>query len=149
MLEQLKLDYKQSIKDKDNIKKNVIQMIRANIINLAKDKNVLDTELTKEDILGVIQRELKQQNDTLEASKVAGRSGLVAEAQRSIDILMNYLPRQLDESEIRNEINKAMSELGFTNLEGKNQGRLMRTLMTRLKGRADGRLVNSIVSKMT
>lgn len=145
MIHLLQNDYKQAMKDKDKIKKDIIQIIRANITNLAKDKRLSEAELKEEDILGVISKELKQQNDSLEAFTLGKREDLVNETEKKINILINYLPKQLNKEEIEVILKETLAELGIETLTNKDKGRLMKDLMPKLKGKADGKLVNDIV----
>ena len=145
MIERLKADFKQALKDKHKIKKDMVQMIRANITNLAKEKRVIEVDLTNEDIIGVISKEVKQQNDSLLAFKQGKREDLVSETELKIEILMNYLPKQLTKEEIKVVIEEIMSELNIERITNKERGLLMKELMPRVKGKADGKTVNEVL----
>lgn len=148
MIERLKADFKVALKEKDTERKNIIQMVRSNIQNLARDKRVAEEELSKEEINGVLTRELKQQNDSLEAFKKGNRDDLVKETERNIEILLEYLPKQLTEKEIEDLVKETLAELGLETVDGKAKGMLMKNLMPKVKGKADGKLVNKIVGEI-
>lgn len=147
ILELLKTDLKQAMKEKDKHKKDIIQMVRSNITNLAKEKRILEEELSNEEILGVIQKELKQQNDSLLAFQQGGRDDLVEVTQIKIDILKQYLPKQLSKEEIEVIVKETISELGLTSITNREKGILMKNIMPKVKGKADGKLVNEVVSE--
>ncbi len=149
MIQLLQNDYKQAMKDKDKIKKDIIQIIRANITNLAKDKKVSESELKEDDILGVISKELKQQNDSLEAFRGGNREDLAKDTELKIEVLMGYLPKQLTKEEIVEIVKETLNELGLTTLTNKEKGKLMKELMPKVKGKADGKLVNEVVTSLT
>lgn len=145
MIELLKNDFKQAMINKNKAKKDIIQMIRGNIINLAKEKRIGENELTQEDILSVIVREVKQQNDSLLAFKEGNREDLVLETQNKIDILMNYLPKQLSEEEVKKEINKSIEDLNITEFTNKDKGLLMKEIMPKLKGKIDRAILSRLI----
>lgn len=145
MLELLKKDLKQAMKDKDRNRKDIIQMIRANITNLSKEKRITEEELKKEDILGVIAKELKQQNDSLEAFKNGNREDLVETTKIKIEILKEYLPKQLTKEEIVDVVKETLNELNLDTITNKERGLLMKNLMPKVKGKADGKLVSEVV----
>lgn len=149
MLERLQKDFKQSLVDKDVHKKNIVQMLRANIINLAKEKRVSEKDLSEEEIILVISRELKQQNDSLIAFRSGNREDLAKDTEIKIEILKSYLPKQLEESEIKEIILETLKELDIDVLTNKDKGNLMKALMPKVKGKADGKLVNTIVQDLT
>ena len=103
-------------------------------------------ELSDEDVLGVISKEVKQRRDSIEDFKKGGRDDLVAEAEAEIAILMGYLPQQLSEDEVRSLVQEAIAVSGATS--PKDMGKVMKELMPKVKGRADGKLVNGIVKEL-
>lgn len=149
MLDMLREDLKQAMKDKDKVRKEIIQLVRGNIKNFAIEKRVAEEDLSVDDILSVISKELKQQNDSLEAFKLGNRADLVEDTERKIEILKSYLPKQLGKEEIEVIVKETMAALCIETLTNKDKGRLMKELMPKVKGKADGKLVNDIVSSLT
>lgn len=145
MLSQIKSDIFQAMRDKDTVKKNVLQIVRGNITNLAKEKRVDEENLDNSDIIDVIMKERKQQNDSLEAFIAGNRDDLADIASRNIEILTKYLPTQMNENEIRVVIEKVLNELNIESPVNKDKGIIMKNLMPLTKGKADGKLVNSIL----
>lgn len=135
-------DLKTAMKEKDNIRKNVITMVRAGILQIEKDKKI---ELDDEGVLEVIAKAVKQRKDSLPEYEKSNRPDLVENLKREIDILMSYLPQQLSEDELDSIITQTIYEVGAQS--AKDMGRVMKALMPKVKGRADGRLVNELVKK--
>ncbi|WP_018131845.1 GatB/YqeY domain-containing protein [Effusibacillus pohliae] len=140
LAERLDADMKQAMKDKDKIRLSTIRLIRTAIKNAEIDQQ---KTLTDEDILAVLNRELKQRRDSLQAFQDAGRADLVDQVQREIAVLQEYLPAQLNEDEIRELVQATIAEVGA--LSKKDMGKVMGALMPKVQGRADGKLVNQIV----
>ncbi|HHT96682.1 MAG TPA: GatB/YqeY domain-containing protein [Clostridiales bacterium] len=97
---ELKRDYKESLIEKDSIRVGLIQMIRGNIQNFARDNKLTEDSISEKDIYTIMSKELRQQRDSLEAFKKANREDLINETEIKIMILESYLPKQLTESEI-------------------------------------------------
>ncbi len=137
--EQLSLDLKTAMKDKNTIRKNVVQMIRAGVLQIEKDKL---TTLDDDGILEVIAKQLKQRKDALPDYEKSGRSDLIAELEAEIGYLMEYLPTQLTDEELMEIVKTAVSETGASSV--KDMGKVMASVMPKTKGRADGRRINEI-----
>lgn len=135
-------DMKQAMKDKEagKLRLSVIRMVRANIKYVEIDKK---KELSEEEVLDVLAKEVKMRRDSMEEFKKGNRPDLVENLEQEIDILMQYLPQQLNEQEVRVFVAEAVKEAQATN--AKDMGKVMAILMPKVKGRADGKLVNSIV----
>ncbi len=140
--EQLMLDLKEAMKEKDVIRKNTVQMVRSAILQFEKDNLC---ELDEEGVLDVIARELKKRRDVLPEYEKSGREDLIADISREIEILLTYLPAQLTEEELEVIVTDAISETGATSM--KDMGRIMAIIMPKTKGRADGKIINRIVKE--
>ncbi|WP_069649309.1 GatB/YqeY domain-containing protein [Caloranaerobacter ferrireducens] len=138
--ERLMADLKASMKNKDKIRKDVITMVRAAIKQKEVDERI---ELSDEDIIELIAKQVKQKKDALKDFEKGGRQDLVELTQKEIDILMEYLPEQLSEDEIDEIVKAAIEEIGASTM--KDMGKVMSYVMPKVKGRADGSLVNKIV----
>lgn len=145
ILLELKRDYKESLIEKDSIRVGLIQMIRGNIQNFARDNKLTEDFISEKDIYMIMSKELRQQKDSLEAFKKGGREDLINETEVKIIILESYLPKQLTEDEIKITLEETLEELDIKAFTNKKRGLLMKHLMPKLKGRADGRLVNKII----
>ncbi len=138
--EVLQSDLKSAMKEKDTIRKNVITMMKAAILQIEKDKKV---ELDEEGVIEVIAKGVKQRKDSIPEFEKGNRPDLVENIKKEIDILMGYLPQQLSEEELQQIIADTVFEVGAQS--AKEIGKVMNALMPKVKGRADGKLVNTIV----
>ncbi len=141
--ERLMDDLKQAMRDKDALRRETIRMVRS-AVRYAEIE--WQREATDEEIISLIQREVKRRQEALEMFRKGGRQDLVTTEEAALKILQEYLPRQLDEQEIRQVVERIVSELGAS---GPSQlGPVMRKAMAELRGRADGRLVNQIAREI-
>lgn len=136
-------DLKSAMKDKDIVRKNTVQMVRAGVLQIEKDKKVT---LDDEGVLEVIAKQLKQRKDSLPDYEKSGREDLVAELKAEIDVLMKYLPEQLTEEELKTIVADAIKETNASSI--KDMGKIMAFVMPKTKGRADGKLINEIARAM-
>lgn len=137
-------DMKAAMKEKEGgkIKLSVIRMVRSSIKNVEIEKK---KELSEEEIIEVLSRELKKRKDSLEEYEKFGRQDIADGLKEEIGILMEYLPEQMSEGEIRVLVQAAVDEV---KPEGpKDMGKVMAKLMPQVKGKADGKLVNQIVKE--
>lgn len=141
--EQLAQDLKSSMKNKETIRKNTVQMIRTAILQIEKDKKVT---LEDEDILDVIAKQLKQRRDVLPEYEKSGREDLISQLKEEMDVLMGYLPKQLTDEELRPIVEAAVKETGASSM--RDMGKVMAAVMPQIKGRADGKAVNAIVKDL-
>ena len=140
--ETLTQDLKLALKEKDTIRKNTVQGIRAAILQFEKDNL---TELSDDGILDVIAKELKKRKDVLPEYEKSGRQDLITQLNREIEIVMGYLPSQLSEDELDEIVIKAIEETGASSM--KDMGALMAAVMPKVRGRADGRMINTLAKK--
>lgn len=140
--ENLAQDLKLSMKEKDIIRKNIVQGIRAAILQIEKDNRI---ELDDQGVIDVIAKELKKRRDVLPEYEKSGREDLITQLNREIEIVMGYLPSQLSEDELDEIIKKAVETTGASTK--RDMGKLMAAVMPQVKGRADGKLVNKLASK--
>ncbi|KAB8126874.1 GatB/YqeY domain-containing protein [Gracilibacillus oryzae] len=143
IIELLNQDMKQAMKDKDKVKLSVIRMVKASIqndaIKLKKD------ELSEEEELTVLARELKQRKDSLHEFKEAGREDLVSKLEEEINIIQAYMPEQLSDEELEQIVVQTIEEVQAESK--KDMGKVMSALMPKVKGKAEGARVNQLVQK--
>lgn len=134
---------KQAMKNKEKDKLSVIRMIKASIQNEAIKLG--KQELSEEEELTVLSREMKQRKDSLHEFDKAGREDLVEKLQQEIAVVELYAPKQLSEEEIAHIVKEAIVEVGATTKA--DMGKVMSALMPKVKGKADGSLVNKLVQQ--
>ena len=143
--EQLTADMKEAMKAKEagKARLSVIRLVRSAVRQLEIDGK---KELTDEDVLGVIAKEVKQRKDVIEDFRKGDRDDLIAAAESEIAVLTEYLPKQLTEDEVRAFVLEAVAECGASS--PKDMGKVMKALMPKVKGKADGKTVNEIVKSV-
>ena len=141
--EKLMSDLKNSMKQGLTIRKNTVQMVRAAILQVEKDKKI---ELNDDQILEVIAKEFKKRNDSLADYEKSGREDLIAQIKEEMAVLEEYLPKKLSEEELTEKVKEIISEVGATSM--KEMGIIMKTAKERLVVTADGKMINEIVKKL-
>lgn len=138
-------DMKQAMKDKESgrLKLSVIRMVRSAAKNVEIDRR---KELDDNELLEVLAKEVKMRRDSLDEFRKADRPELLATLEQEIAVLMEYLPEQMSEAEVRALVTQAVADAQAAS--AKDMGKVMALLMPKVKGRADGKLVNSIVKEM-
>lgn len=138
-------DMKQAMKDREagKLRLSVIRMVRASIKNTEIDRH---KELSDDEVLDVLAKEVKLRRDAAEEFRKGNRQDLVDTLEQEVAILMQYLPEQLSEAEVRALVAEAITATGAADV--KAMGKVMAALMPKVKGRADGKLVNTIVKEM-
>lgn len=143
MLERLNQDLKQAMKDKDKVRLSVVRMIKS----AAKNREIeLGHPLSDEDVLVVVQKELKQRKDSLQAFQDANRTDLTAGVEEEIAVLMDYLPEPFNEEELRHLVSDVISQVGATSKA--DMGKVMAQVMPQVRGRADGKAVQQAVQSL-
>jgi uncharacterized protein YqeY len=138
-------DMKTAMKDKEagKLKLSVIRMVRSAAKYLEIDRH---KELDDNELLEVLAKEVKMRKDSLDEFRKANRPELLAALEQEIAILMEYLPEQMGEAEVRALVAQAVADAQAAG--PKDMGKVMALLMPKVKGRADGKLVNSLVREM-
>ena len=138
LLDELKI----AMREKDNVRKDAIQMVRAALLQYEKDNKA---ELDDEGVIDIIAKEVKRYKDALHDYEKSGRQDLIDELNAKVAILMPYLPEQLTEDEVRAIVKAVVTETGATSM--REMGKIMGAVMPKVKGRFDGRLLNNIVKE--
>jgi len=136
-------DLKEAMKNKEQVRKSVVTLIRAGI-----KQHEVDTrqELTDDDIISLISKQMKQRKDALAEFEKANRTDLIEQTNQEIAILENYLPKQLDDVELKEIIIKVVEEVGATSM--KDMGKIMDRTFSLVEGRADGKRINAMVKQI-
>ena len=135
-------DLKSAMKDKDTVRKNAVQMVRASVLQVEKDNKIT---LDDEGVIEVIAKEVKKRKDVLPEYEKSGRQQLIDELSREIEVLMAYLPQQMSEEEIEALVIDAIAQAEAKSM--KDIGKVMAVIMPKTKGRADGKVINQFVRK--
>lgn len=143
MKTRLQQDMKEALKNHDKIRLQTIRMVLAAIKNAEIEKM---HPLSDEEVAAVIQREIKMRREALEQFNRGGREDLVRQTEEEIRILEDYLPKQLDDEELKQIIRETIAEVGAQS--AKEMGKVMAALMPKIRGRADGKKANSLVKEL-
>ncbi|MCA1058004.1 GatB/YqeY domain-containing protein [Rossellomorea aquimaris] len=141
LLNRLNDDMKQAMKNKEKEKLSVIRMLKASLQNEAIKHG--KQELSEDEELTVLSREVKQRKDSLQEFQNAGRYDLVEKIQTELTYVEIYMPKQLSEEEVSAIVQQTVAEVGATSKA--DMGKVMGAIMPKLKGKADGALVNKLV----
>lgn len=138
LTDQLSADFKESMRNKDAKRKDIVQLIRAGVLQIEKDEKI---EATDQTVLLVVQREVKKRRELI--SEISDRPEAVSQAEAEIAILETYLPTQLTDDELAQIVQDVISTLGASSL--RDMGRVMPEVISRTEGRADNGRISQIV----
>ena len=141
--EQLKEDLKTAMRDKDVVKRDSIRAINTMIKQIEVDER---KDLNDEDVIKLIQKGIKQREESISQYKAASRDDLVALEQAQVDIFMLYLPAQISEEELEAGMKEIISQVGATSM--KDIGKVMGNATKRFAGVAEGKRINEMVKKL-
>jgi hypothetical protein len=143
LVDRLDQDMKQAMRDKDKARLSVIRMVRSALKNKEIDQR---RPLSEDEVLDVLNREVKQRRDSLQEFEKANRPDLVEGVKQELNILAEYLPEPLSEGELETLIRDTIKETGAVSKA--DMGKVMGALMPKVKGKADGKIVNQMVQRL-
>ncbi len=140
LIEKLRRDLQDAMRARDERRKAALRMVLT-AVQLADAE--AEKPLTDDDVVRLIQKEVRRREDALAMIRQAGRDDLIADEERELDILRAYLPRMMTAEEIETLARQVIAEVGATS--PRDMGKVMKTIMPQLKGKADGRAVSTVV----
>ena len=140
ILSQLSNDLKNAMKAHDRIRVNTLRLL---ISQIKKTKIDLGKDLSAEQELSVLLTAAKRRKEAIQAYESGNRLDLLEIESQELDIISEYLPKQMSEDEIEKEIDEIIKAAGASSM--KDLGKIMTEVMQRLKGKADGKKVQTIV----
>lgn len=141
--DKLMADLKDAMKSHNKLRKDVITLIRSAIKQREVDERI---ELTDEDILTIISKQLKEKKSSIEDFKKGNREDLVKQTENEMKILLEYLPKQLSQEDLKEIVKDAIDKENISSM--KDIGKLMKAVMPQVKGKADGNAVNKIAREL-
>lgn len=138
--EKFTTDLKESMKSKDEVKVSTIRFLMSAIHNVEIEKG---KDMVDEDIVTIIQKQVKQRRESIEGFKKGNRLELVEKEKREMEILQKYLPEQISSSDIELMVYKAIKDTSSSKMT--DMGKVMGKLSGELKGKADMGLVSKLV----
>lgn len=153
MLEKIEQDFKQALKNKDEITVSALRNLKAEIKNVeiaaqigraSPDGREKQKALTAEQVLTVIRKKVKQHKDSIESFAAGNRNDLVDHEKAQMAVLEKYLPAAASEDEVRRAVKSAIANL---NAQASDFGKVMKQVVGELKGAADGSVISKIVKE--
>ena len=138
--ERINNDLKEAMKNKDSFKLGVIRMIKG---AMQLEKSNPRAELTDDDVIKVISKQIKMRKESITQFEAAGRDDLVEQNKKEVVLLNKYMPAQLSDDEINNVIDEVFSIVNPSGI--KDMGSIMKEISPRVKGKADMGKVNAII----
>ncbi|MBR3116957.1 MAG: GatB/YqeY domain-containing protein [Bacilli bacterium] len=142
MKEQIQKDYIEAFKAKETLKKDVLGLLKGAIQNAEINKK---EELSDEEIIDIVNKQIKLRKDGIVEFEKAGRDNLVSQYQEEIDVLTKYMPEELTPEEVDSIIDEVINAVKPDGM--KDFGKIMKELTPRLKGRTDISKVSGLVKE--
>lgn len=141
--DKIRENLKESLRQGDKARVSILRLLLSEIkyAEIAQQQPLNDDET-----LGVIARQVKRHRESIELFKKGSRNDLVAQEEMELNILMEYLPRQMKREEIVSLAKQVIAELGAKEI--KDKGKVMSQLMAQLRGKAEGKEVSEVVLKL-
>ena len=138
--EKLMDDLKSAMREKDDLKKDTVQMIRAAILQIEKDSGI---QVDDNKIIEIIAKESKKRKDAAADFEKSGRQDLIERNNKELEIINSYLPAQLSKEEIETIIKEIIATIGATSI--KDMGNVMKEAKAKIGASADGKTINEVV----
>ena len=133
----------QALKNKEMDRKETLSLLLSALKAKYIDKR---EDLTEEEENAIILKEIKQTQETMENAP-DGRDDILTECKNRLEVLNEFAPKMMDETEIKQVIQSVLDQLGITQPTVKDKGIIIKNLMPLVKGKADGGLVNRLVGE--
>lgn len=141
LAEKIKKDLEQAIRQNDKARRDALRLILASVKNAEID---LQKTLDDSDIFGILAKEAKKRQESIEAFEQGNRQDLIAQEKVELTLISEYLPEQMSRDDIIAMTRKIIEDIGAT--DARDKGKVMAQLMPQTKGRAEGKEVSDIVS---
>ncbi|HOP34545.1 MAG TPA: GatB/YqeY domain-containing protein, partial [Defluviitoga tunisiensis] len=135
-------DLKKYMKEKNTLALNTVRLVIAEIKNKEVEKN---SEITDEEILQIIRKQIKMREDSIQQFRSANREDLAEKEAQELEILKNYLPEDLTDEELDKIIQETIKELNASSK--KDFGRVIKEVIQKVQGRADNKKISELISK--
>jgi uncharacterized protein YqeY len=146
LYERITKDYMQAVKNKDTLRVEVLSLLRSAIKYREIDLREKGKELNDDEVIDVINKEIKKRKEAIELYKQGERFDLAEKEEKELKILEEYLPEKLSEEEIKGIVKQIIEKVEAKDM--KDFGKVMKYAMVELRGRADGETVRKIVEDL-
>lgn len=134
-------DLNNALKAKDSVRVDTLRSVRAEILKM--DKSGMNREMTEEEEIQLLNKQAKMRKESIDLFGQAGRTDLVDKEQAQLDIISEYLPKQMTPEEADEIVKKIVEDSGVTSQ--KDFGKVMGDVMKQLKGKIDGKVLQELV----
>lgn len=148
LLDRIADDLTQAMRDKDKVRLRTLRSLRAALQNqeIGQRTEGTETEVSEQDQLAVLRKQINQRKDSIEQYEAAGRGDLVEKEQAELDVLETYMPETLSDDELDEKLRTIIDEVGAESMN--DMGAVMGRAMSELRGRVDGNRVRKKVQSL-
>ena len=143
LVEKVRNEMVAALKEGNKERKGILSLLVSALDKAAKEKREALTETEENQVVLKMCKQLQETINTCPAN----REDIRKKAEFELSVTSEFAPKMMSESEICDEVQAVLDELGFETYEDKNKGQVMKVLMPRVKGKADGKLVNLVLAK--
>ena len=143
LIDKLQEDMKLALKSRDELRLSTIRLLRSSVSYARIEKG---DELTDDEVIDVLSRAAKQRRESIDAASNVGRMDVADKEKAELDIITEYLPKQLSEAEVEAIAKEVAAQVGAVDI--KDRGKVMGPVMQRVRGRADGKLASQVVERI-
>ncbi len=141
--ERIQQETVQATKARDKVRLSALRLLRSALHNREIDKRA---PLSDEEVIEVLSSVVKRHKESIEQFRLGRRVDLVQKEEAQLQVVLSFLPEQMDEEEIKGELRSVILELGANG--PKDLGSVMKTAMARLKGKVEGRVVQQLAREL-
>ncbi len=145
LLDKIQADLKTALKEKDELQSSTLRFLLAAIREKEIELNKRG-QLTDEDLVGVIKRQVKQHHESIEAYQKGKREELAEKEKKELVILNKYLPQQMAPEELEKIVKETIEQIGPSGPQ--DFGKVMGAVIGKVRGMADGKAVSELVKKL-
>ena len=149
MEERIQRDIMSAMKDKDEVRLGALRAVKTAIMQTKTSPNFTgdrEAPLSDSDVIKIMQKLAKERKESFDIYVTAGRNDLADKEHKEMLIIQEYLPKPLNEDELRALISEVIAEVGASSI--KDMGKVIGTTTQKANGRADGKTISTLVKKM-
>ncbi|MBV6478981.1 MAG: putative protein YqeY [Ignavibacteria bacterium] len=139
--DKINIDLNNAIKAKDSVRIDTLRSIRAEILKM--DKSGMNREMTQDEEIQLLNKQAKMRKEAMEMFLQGGRQELVDREKLQLDVINEYLPKQMSENEAKAVVDNIIINAG--EVTQKDFGKIMGEVMKQLKGKIDGKIIQDLV----
>lgn len=145
LLETIQSDLKQAQIDKNELKVSTLRLLLSEIHNVEIKKETDENSLSDEEIIAVVQKEVKKRKEAADGFRQGGREDSAKKEEMEAEILLKYLPEQLTDEDLQKIIDQAVSETGAGGIS--DMGKVIGKVLGQVGGSADGARISNLLKK--